>query len=244
MSSLTTAQEVMERIYRSATPTRFAIAVPSLGMVSVPWHNRIIMLGIPMNTQHCRMFVVGKPVDKARNELVKAALESNCSHVFFIDDDVLIPPDALIRLHAHKRDIVGGVYFTKDDTCSTPLIMRGMGEGVFEPDWDWTPGDVVECRAIGMGCTLIRREVFERMRAEVPVDEDGTPQWFVTRINERIDGSFISQTEDVDFCSKAVALGYTVACDTGVWCWHWDQAKQQGYPPVKWAKHVEEMKAA
>ena len=50
-----------------------------------------------------------QPVDNARNEIVKAFLESDCTHLLFIDSDTIPPLDALKRLLAHDKPIISAI---------------------------------------------------------------------------------------------------------------------------------------
>src|SRR5688572_5624514 len=50
---------------------------------------------------------------KGRNLVIEAALEHNCSHVLFIDDDMAFKSHALMQLLEHDVDIVSGLYFSR-----------------------------------------------------------------------------------------------------------------------------------
>jgi hypothetical protein len=45
-----------------------------------------------------------------RNSSVQLALDGGASHVLFVDSDMKLPPDALVRLLSHEVDIVGATY--------------------------------------------------------------------------------------------------------------------------------------
>lgn len=52
-------------------------------------------------------------VEYARNYLVAKFLESNCTHLFWIDSDLFFDPDSIARFINHGKDVVAGVYTTK-----------------------------------------------------------------------------------------------------------------------------------
>lgn len=231
-----------------AKPREFiAIGIPSFGMVHLLFMTRVLNLRLPMNTIIRWVYVLGKEVGDARNEIVAKALATEtftdppmrCKAIFFIDDDVLVHPDILLKLLTHQRPIVSGLYYTKT-SVPTPLALHDPGEGVAR---SWMPGELVEVAGHGMGCTLIDAEVFRRVRDEraVGLDAHGYPCWFKTtkdQVVDRADGGQVvfNQTEDTHFLEHARTLGYRPAVDTSPqgFAWHLDTKKLVGYPLKQW----------
>jgi glycosyltransferase involved in cell wall biosynthesis len=225
-----------------------ALGIPSFGMVHLFFTARLINLKMPMNRIVRHYYIVGKEVGDARNEIVAKALEIEendpslrCSHVFFLDDDVLFHPDVLLKLLSHERDIVSGLYYTKS-SVPTPLVLHGDYGGTAK---SWTPGDLVECAGHGMGLTLINADVFRNMREGVGVDAHGYPEWFKTTKDSsllRPDGvpQVFNQTEDMAFLTRAAALGYRPAVDTSAQAfgWHLDTRAMKAYPSAQWAEFL------
>lgn len=219
-----------------------AIGVPTFGTVHMFWVGRHYNMRFPMNKVARQFYVIGREVGHARNEIVAKALAAEsdgmrCSHVFFLDDDVLIHPDALVRLYDRNRDIVSGLYFAKQNV-PTPLVL--MDDGVCR---SWKPGEVVDCAGHGMGLTLIRSEVFKRVRDEfaLPLDPFGHPEWFKTTKDEPAvtkDGTPLrtSYTEDMHFLHMARQLGYQPCVDTSseAFAFHWAQPELRAYPLKQW----------
>lgn len=229
-----------------------AIGVPTRpdALVHMGWAMRVFgFLRHPMNRDVRIYTVKSNDVALARNEIVWRALRveeesttARCSHVFFIDDDVLVHPDVLLKLLADARPIVSGLYYAKT-SVPQPLVLHGESDGVAQ---SWTPGDLVECWAHGMGLTLIQAEVFRRLRDETALgtDADGRPQWFATTRDAvvlRSDGvpAMRNQTEDVHFLRRAAALGYVPTVDTSpqAFGFHWAQAEQRAYPLTQWFEY-------
>ncbi len=221
-----------------------AFCIPTLGRVSTRWVEAHYRLGVPTNTPAIHVWVEGKEVGDARNECVARALqfedeEREISHIFFLDDDVLPHPEALKKLHAANRDIVSGMYFLKTQT-PTPMIVMDEGDGVAR---EFVPGELVECSAHGMGLTLVRSEVFKRLRDETDLGEDmhGYPKWFHTTrdsfiVDQHGRNKIVNETEDVYFLRRARALGYRPCVDTSAeaFGWHWAQNQQRAYPLKQW----------
>jgi SAM-dependent methyltransferase len=156
----------------------------------------------PMNTNVVQFETMGKPIDVARNFFAEQALAHNAKYLFFWDEDVLLPPHALRELmylaeHYPKYAVFGGIYCLKSQRPE-PLVFRGNGNGPF---WDWKVGEVFDVTGIGMGCTLIRTEVFKDL--EKP--------WFKTvdNMEPALDNIHFGEswTEDLYFCKKVVETG-------------------------------------
>src|SRR6266540_1786297 len=151
----------------------------------------------PMNMNTVMFETRGKPIDEARNWFAQKAIENKAKYMFFWDEDVLIPAHALRELmyiaeNHPKVGVIGGIYCLKSERPE-PLVFKGNGNG---PCWDWKVGEVFECTAIGMGCTLIRTDIFKDI--EFP--------WFrsVDDLSPYLDNIPSGEvwTEDLYFCRK------------------------------------------
>jgi len=162
----------------------------------------------------------GMTVPDARNFIVKKAIDEGYDYIFFVDDDDIIPRNALVQLIHHKADIVGGFYYRK----YTPLESVGMHfnkEGNPSSIDDYKIGDIIhDTLVLPMGCTLIKTEVFKKI--DFP--------WFRTikRANQP------ALTEDTYFCEKAREAGFDIITDTGIQCLHVDRVKGllYGHPEI------------
>jgi hypothetical protein len=157
-----------------------------------------------------------------RNKAVAAFLAlKQFSHILFVDDDVLLPPDAVIRLAETAsepgRDIVCGPYasikFTTPRHAHLYVTIVPKGTlGAQVPEWLYDyPDGVVEVAAGGTGCMLIGRHVFEA----IPFP------WF--RWPEKYDpeaGAVLSVSDDMDFCAAAGAKGFRLWADGRARCGH------------------------
>jgi hypothetical protein len=238
------SDQTVYQAHGSGRVKMIAFCIPTLGRVSMRFLEAHYSLGMPTNVPMLRVYVEGKEVGDARNECVARALqfdddEREITHIFFLDDDVLPHPEALKKLHAADRDIIAGMYFLKTQT-PTPMIVMDEGDGVAR---EFVPGEVVECSAHGMGLTLIKSEVFKRLRDETDLGTDvhGYPQWFHTTRDKTIYDQHglmrvMNETEDVYFLRRARALGYRPAVDTSAeaFGWHWEQGKQRAFPLKQW----------
>jgi predicted SAM-dependent methyltransferase len=172
----------------------------------VPWSGRPLPPELPMAFKNCSppmnsntiyFETRGKNIDEARNWFAEQAIKNNAKYLFFWDEDVLVPPHALRELMYvadNWKDIavIGGIYCLKVERPE-PLVFKTTGGG---PYWDWKVGEVFPCAATGMGCTLIRAEVFK----------DIERPWFrtVDDLSPYLDNipSGEQWTEDLYFCRK------------------------------------------
>ena len=222
------------------------IGIPSFGMVSLYWAARLLALRMPMNTIARYFYVVGQEVGAARNQIVHLARqirgtgpgELRCTHLLFLDDDVLFHPDLLITLLGHDLPMVSGLYYTKA-TTPQPLMFKGENEGLAT---GWRHGDMVPVSAHGMGLCLINLDVFDAIEQghgdnAVYLDVNGYPAFFTTTRDQRNPGAGITnETEDVYFCRLARGAGVVPMVDTSAPCFgfHFDGATQRGYPRPQW----------
>lgn len=151
-------------------------------------------------------------VDRARNEVVEMLLHpekprpplypegvnpiyKQATHIFFVDDDMLFPPSALVQLLAHDLPIVGGLYYGRS-APHLPIAYRKVFDNQWVATTKFCPG-LQEVDAIGAGCLLIKREVFEKL----------SRPWF--EFSDRMG-------EDMWFCERAREAGYPIVLDADV----------------------------
>ena len=99
-----------------------------------------------------------------RRDLVKDALKAEADWLLFLDDDMRFPPDALMRLLKHRRDIVGCNYVTRSipPRPTAKMIADDMMKFYPVPTMPDDTG-LLEVDALGFGCVLINARVFKKM---------------------------------------------------------------------------------
>jgi len=152
----------------------------------------------------------GTVIDRSRNFLVKEALKDGCDYIMFIDADMILPQNAIDELIDMKLDIVSGLYFQKGKPYLPVARLKKNEEDIdhkFLEEFEF--GKVLPISGAGMGCCLIKSEVFEKM--EYP--------WFKFEWRER-NGKIEQLAEDLYFCDKAKEAGYDSYLNTGIICEH------------------------
>ena len=146
--------------------------------------------------------------DVARNEVVKQTLDfegvEDEDRIFWCDNDVILPPDAILRLAENPNDFTCGVYFMRAKP-HWPLIatFRHIDKktgGGFNWIIKWPENQIAPIDGCGFGCVMTS----VRMLKKMPFP------WF----------KFEVFSEDLDFCINARKSGFQLYCDTGVICGH------------------------
>lgn len=201
------------------------VGIPSFGMLSTYFLQSRMSQQFPLVSSAIDHIVLNKPIAEARNEIVQFALDQNAQYIFWLDDDVIAPGDAFLKMFNHQKDIVNGVYWSKSNP-PMPLLFRNHLEG---PYWDWHVGDFIEVDAAGMGLTLVKTDVYRKISETV-----GGP-WYSTEYSsfKSATSSPANNTEDLYFYWKARKAGFKIWADTSIQAYHYEKNSQVLYamPP-------------
>lgn len=141
------------------------------------------------------------------NKQVQTAKEQGCTHIMFIDADMIFPSSGIIRLIDHDKDIVGANYNVRGnpsrdpgreftikptDPRKTPKHLKGQIT-TFE-----MPANLFKVWSLGLGFVLIKMSVFDKL--DKPYFND----------YESPEGEH--HTEDVEFFTKCQDRGIDVWC--------------------------------
>jgi hypothetical protein len=153
-------------------------------------------------------------ITKARNALVADFLETDADTLLFIDSDVIVTPESVLRLLAVSlgKDITAGVYPRRgaDRKFFMDLHLdKDTNSLVFDDN------GLLQIERIGTGFMMIQRHVLETM-------VKNHPEWrYVNDTKNRdehaifdfgvYDGKYYG--EDYLFCDRARADGFTVFLD-------------------------------
>jgi hypothetical protein len=189
-------------------PVSVAVCVPSQSHMAIEFvHSLVQMMTYTISVfgEQDRLglsFGESTYIHRNRNDLAKGAMEDDATHLFWLDDDMQFPVDALVRLLRRKLPFVGCNYVQRGGAAK-PIAISTTGVVGGEPALLYTEaGDerVVPVEGMGFGAVLIERRVFEAV-----------PQpWFEnywSAVGQRWIG------EDVDFCMKAKRAGFQPMVD-------------------------------
>lgn len=130
------------------------------------------------------------PIPECQNTLIEKALLGDFTHFLFIEEDVVIPEGAVDDMMMAKGDIVAIDYGVNEWSCITRY-----------------KDEILWC---GLGCTLVKREVFEGMerpffRSDKALLLNDWPN--ITWIDA---GKQAYGGQDIYFCMKAREKGFTI----------------------------------
>lgn len=171
-------------------------------------------------------------IQRARNQIVAQFLASDCSHLFFIDADIGFTADAVLRILAHDRPIMAGIYRKKNvKRVDYAVNLRPGPDGQVQQD-PRTGALRVGHAATGFLC--IKREVLETMWERLPhlryrlYPSEGEPGPWRERTFLAFDcfiddqGYYLS--EDYGFAVRAAECGFESWIDPGVVLEHYGTA--------------------
>ncbi|MCQ2563878.1 MAG: hypothetical protein MJ128_05270 [Mogibacterium sp.] len=171
-------------------------------------------------------FVRGYDCATARNNIAQRAIDGNYDYVLMVDNDVVLPKDAIAHLLEDPQPLCLGYYAHRDAdniyrgrTCICKLyqpdgsqyfnypleseyeaseLKKMIGEGVKK----------IRIHGGGMGCAMIKTELFRRLAYP----------WY-DWVNYADDHRGML-SEDLYFCEKLKTAGIPVMADVRVGCGH------------------------
>ncbi|HEY8298776.1 MAG TPA: glycosyltransferase [Candidatus Baltobacteraceae bacterium] len=173
-----------------------------------------------------RRTISGNFVPAQRELILRHALTCGADFVAMIDDDMVLPPDALQRLcDAILADptvaLVGALYYSRDGL--RPMAVANWDPGrttsANTPGFDGTTPVTVD--GVGFGCVLVRASALRDL-----------PQPFLrTHVYiEEVAGRVRVCDEDYLFCETLRAAGHHVLLHSGVRCGHFDRSSERTFP--------------
>lgn len=219
------------------------VATPMYGGVCMGMFNSALMqlVGVCGQNQMLMYFsymMNESLITRARNSLAYDFLETDATHMMFIDADIGFNPNDIPRMVHADKDIICGIYPKKEINWISvaEAVKRGvppeqlhLHTGAFvvnlAPGEESKKGDIntpIEIANGGTGFMLIKRKVFEELSDKVPsytndmyhaVDKVRKPkiikEFFATSIDEESNRLL---SEDYHFCKLARQHGFKVWC--------------------------------
>jgi len=172
-------------------------------------------------------------ITRARNSLAQTFLKTECTHLMFIDSDILFDPRDIVTMLQADKDIICGIYPKKEINWNS--VRQAMDNGVANDQLKFHTGSFVvnlvdyagevtvpidqpvEIFNGGTGFMMIKREVFDELRPHVPsysndvMDLNGSmkqgepiSEYFATSIEPETNRLL---SEDYHFCREWRLIG-------------------------------------
>lgn len=188
---------------------RILVAVPTAKYIESETFKSIYNLTAPEGYSLQFQYFYGYQIDQIRN-LIADWTVRGFDYLFAVDADIVFPSDTLIKLLAHDKDVVSGVYIQRRDDKQVPELYEPFGNGGSRniPIENLHPSKgLIEVMACGFGCVLVKKAVMKDI---------GYPQ-FTYQSALTMENTV---SEDFLFCMKAKAKGFTIWADTSIVCEH------------------------
>ncbi len=200
--------------------TKLFVGMPIYGGVDPHFFCSVIRMVTDFKTNTVVFPLVGDSlVSRARNTLTRKFLDSDCTHLLFIDSDLIFSSDQIRRIVSHNEDVVGGFY-PKKKQGDPELVCNALDQS---PPMD--ERRLTQLKYIGTGFLCVKREVFDRM-----IEAYGKDLWYTSDNDcatveydfwsvgtyQYPDGTKRYLSEDWYFCQRALDLGFKVYGDNGI----------------------------
>jgi hypothetical protein len=174
---------------------KVAVILPSRGLIFSQTAEEILnnLKGIP----HKIFFSHKKPIPECFESPTELALkDKTITHLWFVEDDMVIPPNTLQKMLDEDVNVI---------TCDYPTNKDGRGSVFYD-----NGGSVVFC---GTGCLLVKRKVFDTISKPYFTDKI---RWSMLNYGEAL--KMIASTNtgdgyglhDITFCIKLWKTGVLI----------------------------------
>lgn len=133
-----------------------------------------------------------------RNQSVAQAINARCSHILISDDDMVYPPDALEKLLACGKDIIGALYSVR--RLPRAFVIGYSEDGIKTDEEAERQTEPFRCEAIGTGLMLVKTAIFNKL-----ISPFFGYEW-------NYNGS-VKMSTDWFFCKKAREAGIEIWCE-------------------------------
>jgi len=158
-------------------------------------------------------------VPRARNILTAMFLESDCTHLFFIDADIEFDSESVLRMLALNKEVIAGAYPKKTLPVDFAINFKFLDSQRTQVNIDRGAIEVLDAST---GFFMIKRQVLEKMIVAYPelhykndssIDPKFNPfcyAFFDTWLDPK-DNRYLS--EDYTFCRRWQAIGGRIWLD-------------------------------
>lgn len=177
---------------------KIAIGVPSGDMLHADFAMALINLTAISSRQGIQLAIINQRssiVEIGRNEIVEKARSIKADKLFWLDSDMFFPPDTLIKLLDHKKDIICCDAVRRKPPF-TSVVQTIHGKPIDYKNTD----PLVQLKGATLACTLTDMKVFDKIKRP----------YFLVTYNDK--NTFLG--EDYYFSNLVRSKGLNIWCDT------------------------------
>jgi glycosyltransferase involved in cell wall biosynthesis len=188
---------------------KILIAIPYTKFIETRCWESLLNMERPADTASEVRTYSRYSVAMARNVAAKEAVDGGFDYIWFVDSDMIIPPDALIRLRGMDADFATGWALSAAGGTAASIASYDAGGNFFygmHADWVRGHAEPFEVDGSGLSCTLIKTDVFK------------TLDYPYFQYVEYASGEVLS--EDFGFCLALRGAGKKMRCDPALKAGH------------------------
>jgi hypothetical protein len=206
---------------------KLLIGIPTGGQPTRPFLDALRELALPPGVDDAdRVVWTGNLVAAQREMIARDAVERGADLLAMIDDDIVAPPNALVRLVAAleadpQAAIAGALYYSRDSARPMAVARWDSRDTTSAAIPAYAKDAVTRVDGVGFGCIVLRVAALRALplpyfAAHVFVDRE-------SRVVRQCD-------EDYLLCERLRLEGWHVLLDAGVRVGHYDRASQTTAP--------------
>lgn len=98
------------------------IGVPTAKYIESSTFKSIYDLEVPDGCKTHVQFFYGYNIAQIRNIMANYTIVNNFDYMMWVDSDIVLPSDTLMKLYGHQKDCVGGIYIQRKHGETTPEV--------------------------------------------------------------------------------------------------------------------------
>jgi len=196
--------QTADKILGKKSVKKILIAIPTAKYIEPETMKSIYDQIIPEGYQTELQFFYGYQIDQIRNLIADWIVNKDYDYLFSVDSDIIFPPDTLIRLLNHDKDLVTGIYRQRLPNQTLEVYDQNLQN---IPIDNLPENSLIEIGGCGFGCVLVKKKLFVKI---------GYPQFVYHSAIDHKD----TFSEDNHFCKAARENGFQLYADTSLFCGH------------------------
>ncbi len=214
---------------------KLLIGIPTGGQPTRPFLDSLAKLELPPSvTAAERLVWTGNAVAVQREMIARDAVARGADLLAMIDDDIIVEPDALVRLIAALdadpgAALAGALYYSRDSARPMAVARWSSADTTTAAIPAYGGDRVALVDGIGFGCVVLRVAVLRAL---------ATP-YFASHLYVDVQSRVVRQCdEDYLYCERVRGAGWRVLLHAGVRAGHYDRARETT-APERWETDAE-----